>query len=98
MTKIESLPLNIVLQLVKKELMDYCMTTHVLVKSVGFDPETCGAEEDGECTLMANAIVETEDERFQDCNGLHPWFLIWDENMCEFNTVQRWDWDQDEAE
>ena len=96
MAKIESLPLNIVLQLVKKEIMDYCQTTHVLVVSVGFNYELYDEEDD--TPLMAMVDVTTEEENFTDCNGLHPWCLMWDEEMCEFNTVMRWDQKEDEED
>lgn len=96
MAKIESLPLNIVLQLVKKEIMDYCQTTHVLVVSVGFNYELYDEEDD--TPLMAMVDVTTEEENFTDCNGLHPWCLMWDEEMCKFNTVMRWDQKKDEDE
>ncbi len=95
MTKIESLPLNVVLQLAKKEIMDYCMTTQVLIVSVGFDYDVIEDDEVGERTLMAMANVITDDERFKDCNGFHPWALIWDEEECEFCTVARWDQDNE---
>lgn len=98
MTKIESLPLNVVLQLAKKEIMDYCMTTEVLIMNVGFDYDLLESDEDNETTLMATADVTTSDERFEDCNGIHPWALTWDEEMCEFCTVSRWDQECDKDE
>ena len=95
MAKIEGMALNVVLALAKKEIMDYCMTTRVGVVSVGFDYDVIESDEDGERTLMVMADVDTDDERFQDCNGVHPWALVWDEETCEFHTAMRWDQDSD---
>jgi hypothetical protein len=95
MAKIEGMALNVVLALAKKEIMDYCMTTRVGVVSVGFDYDTIESDEDGERTLMVMADVDTDDERFKDCNGVHPWALVWDEDLCEFHTTMRLDQDVD---
>lgn len=95
MAKIEGMALNVVLALAKKEIMDYCMTTRVGVVSVGFDYDVIESDEDGERTLMVMADVDTDDERFKDCNGVHPWALIWDEEACEFHTTMRLDQDED---
>lgn len=96
MTKIEGMALNVVLALAKKEIMDYCMTTRVGVVSVGFDYDAIESDEDGERTLMVVADVDTDDERFKDCNGVHPWALVWDEDACEFHTAMRLDQDEEE--
>lgn len=96
MAKIEGMALNVVLTLAKKEIMDYCMTTRVGVVSVGFDYDAIESDEDGERTLMVVADVDTDDERFKDCNGVHPWALVWDEETCEFHTAMRWDQDEDD--
>ena len=98
MAKIEGMALNVVLALAKKEIMDYCMTTRVGVVSVGFDYDVIESDEDGERTLMVMADVDTDDERFQDCNGVHPWALVWDEETCEFVQAGRWDQDEDDEE
>ena len=98
MAKIEGMALNVVLALAKKEIMDYCMTTRVGVVSVGFDYDAIESDEDGERTLMVMADVDTDDERFQDCNGVHPWALVWDEEACEFHTAMRRDQDEDDDE
>ena len=98
MAKIEGMALNVVLALAKKEIRDYCMTTRVGVVSVGFDYNAIGSDEDGERTLMVVADVDTDDERFQDCNGVHPWALVWNEETCEFHTAMRLDQDEDDEE
>jgi hypothetical protein len=96
MAKIEGMALNVVLALAKKEIMDYCMTTKVLVVSVGFNYNL--KDEDGERTLMVVADVDTDDERSKDCNGVHPWALVWDEEICEFHTAMRLDQEEGDDE
>ena len=89
MAKIESMALNVVLQLAKEELMSSYRTHNVEVITVGFDPERTENDNDGERTLMVWAHIEPEEECFASDSGTHPWQMVWDEEACEFNQSWR---------
>lgn len=97
-TKIESLPLNIVLQLAKKELMECLNTKDVEILGVGFDWDVCESDDEDERSLMVTACVDGDDEQHTADYGKHPWVMVWDENTCEFHTLQRWDQSEDNDE
>ena len=85
------MPLNVVLQLAKAELMSAYRTDNVEIGGVGFDEEVCESDEEGKRSLMVNAIVMPEEECFKNDGGYHPWVMIWDEEKCEFLQLERWD-------
>lgn len=96
MAKIEGMALNIVLALVKKELMDSYRTHKVDVLGVGFDPEMTDYDEEGERTLMVHAHIEPEEECFKNDFGTHPWLMAWDEEQCQFFSLMRMDQENDD--
>ena len=96
MAKIESMALNVVLQLAKAELMSAYRTDKVEIKGVGFDEDACEDDEDGERSLMVNAVIFPDEECFKKDRGFHPWLMTWDEESCEFSTIMRWDQEDDE--
>ena len=98
MAKIESMALNVVLQLAKAELMSAYRTDKVEIKGVGFDWDVCESDEEGERSLMVTACIMPEEECFKKDRGTHPWVMVWDEETCEFHTLQRWDQDDDDED
>ena len=94
--KIQSMPLNVVLQLAKAELMSACRTSRVKVIGVGIDDDIRVNDEDGECSLMVTACIQPEEECFKEDCGVHPWVLRWDEEECDFISSMRWDQDADD--
>ena len=89
MAKIESLPLNVVWNLTKQELMSACGTTNVEIVGVGYASEYKDDDNLDDYTLLVNALIigakGTED------SGLHPWLMVWNENECDFHTLMRLD-------
>ena len=98
MAKIESMALNVVLQLAKAELMSAYRTDKVEIIGVGFDWDVCESDEDGERSLMVTACIQPEEECFKKDCGMHPWVMVWDEETCEFHTLQRWDQEETDGE
>ena len=98
MAKIESMALNVVLQLAKAELMSAYRTDKVEIIGVGFDWDVCESDEDGERSLMVTACIMPEEECFKKDRGTHPWVMVWDEETCEFHTLQRWDQEETDGE
>ena len=98
MAKIESMALNVVLQLAKAELMSAYRTDKVEIKGVGFDEDACEDDEDGERSLMVNAVIFPDEECFKKDRGFHPWLMTWDEESCEFSTIMRWDQEETDGE
>lgn len=90
-TKIESLPLNVVLQLAKAELMSSYKTNKVEIKGVGIDLDICDLDDDDECSLMVDAEIYPENDVYKEDRGLHPWVMVWDEQRCGFHTIMRLD-------
>ena len=89
MAKIESLPLNVVLNLTKQELMVSCGTTDVEIVGVGYAYEYEDDANLDDYPLLVNAqIVGAKDAKE---NGLHPWLMVWNENECDFHTLMRLD-------
>lgn len=89
MAKIESLPLNVVLNLTKQELMSACGTTDVTVCGVGY---AYGYEDDANINdykLLVHAIVVGAKNK--EDSGLHHWMMVWNEEECDFHTVMRLD-------
>jgi len=89
MTKIESLPLNVVLNLTQRELMSACGTTNVEIVGVGYASEYENDYNPYDYPLLVNALIigakGTED------SGLHHWLMVWNENECDFHTIMRLD-------
>ena len=98
MAKIESMALNVVLQLAKAELMSSYRTDKVEIIGVGFDWDVCESDEEGERSLMVTACIQPEEECFKKDRGTHPWVMVWDEETCEFHTLQRWDQEETDGE
>lgn len=89
MAKIESLPLNVVWNLTRQELMSACGTTNVEIVGVGYASEYEDVYNIDDYTLLVNALIigakQTED------SGLHPWLMVWNGNECDFHTIMRLD-------
>ena len=89
MAKIESLPLNVVWNLTKQELMSYCGTRNVEIVGVGYAAEYDVSDNVEDYPLLVNALIigakRTED------SGLQHWLMIWNENECDFHTIMRLD-------
>lgn len=88
------MPLSVIKRLVKVELMEACKTTNVVIKAIEFDDELYGYDEDPDLQelnqmLTVIADISTDDERFADCNGVHPWMMEWSCDMAQFITVMR---------
>ena len=89
MAKIESLPLNVVWNLTKQDLMVTCGTINVEIVGVGYAAEYDVSDNVDDYPLLVNALIigakRTED------SGLHHWLMIWNENECDFHTTMRLD-------
>jgi len=94
-TKIQSLPLAVVINLVKEELMESYRTHDVQVLNVGlYDAYD---DKENEQSIMVTATVNSEEECFAADCGTHPWLLTWDEDDCEFYRLMRWDQDGEDG-
>lgn len=89
-TKIQSLPLAVVINLAKAELMESYETHDVQVLNVGLYD---AYDYENEQSIMVTATVNYEDEYSEADCGTHPWVLTWDEDDCEFYRLMRWDQD-----
>lgn len=92
-TKIQSLPMAVVIKLAQADLMESYRTHDVQVLSIGL----CEDFDDGdsEQSVMVTAIVSSEEECFANDCGHHPWLMVWDEDECRFIRLCRWDQDED---
>lgn len=95
-----SLPLSVVKQLVKAELMEAYRTTKVEIISFEFDEDLYGYDDDPESQelfqqLTVTATVEGDEDCFKEDYGKHPWLLEWDANMVQFTRLERADQDDD---
>ena len=89
MAKIESLPLNVVCNLAKQELMSACGTTDVEIVGVGYTPEHDDDDNLDDYPLLVNALIVGA-KRTEE-SGLHHWLMVWNENECDFHTLMRLD-------
>lgn len=89
MAKIESLPLNVVWNLTKQELMSYCGTRNVEIVGVGYAAEYDVSDNVDDYPLLVNALIIGA-KRAED-SGLQHWLMIWNENECDFHTLMRLD-------
>ena len=95
----DSLPLSVVRQLVKAELMEAYRTTKVEIISFEFDEDLYGYDDDPESQellqqLTVTATVEGDEDCFKEDYGKHPWLLEWDANMAQFTSLARVDQDE----
>lgn len=88
MAKIESLPLNVVWNLTKQELMSAFGTTDVEIVGVGYASEYEDDNNLDDYPLLVNAIINGVN---REDGGLHPWLMVWNENECDFHTLMRLD-------
>lgn len=94
-TKIQSLPLAVVIKLAQAELMESYRTHNVFVLTVGVLDRDEIDDADNDQSIMVMATVNSDEECFaKDC-GTHPWLLTWDEDECSFSSLCRWDQDED---
>ena len=98
----DSLPLSVVKQLVKAELMEAYRTTKVDIISFEFDEDIYGYDDDPESQellqqLTVTATVEGNEDCFKEDYGKHPWLLEWDANMVKFISLARADQDDDKG-
>ena len=96
----DSLPLSVVKQLVKAELMEAYRTTKVEIISFEFDEDLYGYDDDPELQellqqLTVTATVEGDEDCFKEDYGKHPWLVEWDANMAQFTRLERADQDDD---
>ena len=89
MAKIESLPLNVVWNLTKQELMSTCETTKVEIVGVGYASEFEDDNNLDDYPLLVNALIV--DAKVAENSGSHPWLMVWNENKCDFHTLMRLD-------
>lgn len=95
-TKIQSLPMAVVIKLAQADLMESYRTHDVQVLSIGlFDDDGVWNDGENEKSLMVTAIVSSEEECFANDCGHHPWLMVWDEDECRFIRLCRWDQDED---
>jgi len=88
----DSLPLNVVRQLIKVELMETCKTTEVEIKSIEFDDNVYGLDEDPKSQEVGQRMKVTADVKgsvYENDNGIHSWVLEWSADMCQFISVCR---------
>lgn len=88
MIKIQSMPLNVVCNLARNEIVSACLTNEVTVIGVGYAYKH-SSDEENEYPLLVTA--ETFNCYFDKDNGTHPWLLVWNEEECEFNSIMRLD-------
>lgn len=96
----DSLPLSVVKQLVKAELMEAYRTTKVEIISFEFDENLYDYDDDPELQellqqLTVTATVEGDEDCFKEDYGKHPWLLEWDANMARFTSLARADQGED---
>lgn len=96
----DSLPLRVVKQLVKAELMEAYRTTKVEIISFEFDENLYSYDDDPELQellqqLTVTATVEGDEDCFKEDYGKHPWLLEWDANMVQFTRLERADQGED---
>lgn len=96
----DSLPLSVVKQLVKAELMEAYRTTKVDIIGFEFDEDLYGYDDDSESQellqqLTVTATVEGDEDCFKEDYGKHPWLLEWDANMVQFTSLMRADQGED---
>ena len=82
MAKIESLPLNVVWNLTKQELMSAYGTPNVEIVGVGYASEYEDDDNLDDYPLLVNARIV--DAKRSENSGLHPWLMVWNENECDF--------------
>lgn len=90
-TKIQSLPLAVVINLAKAELMESYRTHDVQVLTVGLCDSDEVGDVDNEQSIMVTAAVNSDEKCFADDCGTHPWRLTWDEEKCDFSLLCRED-------
>ena len=88
-TKIQSLPLAVVINLAKAELMESYRTHDVQVLNVGLYEADDDFE--NEQSIMVTATVNSEEECFAADCGKHLWLMSWNEDECDFYRLIRWD-------
>ena len=98
----DSLPLSMVKQLVKAELMEAYRTTKVEIISFEFDEDLYEYDDDPESQellqqLTVTATVEGDEDCFKEDYGKHPWLLEWDTNMAQFTSLARADQGDDKG-
>ena len=98
----DALPLAVIKQLVKAELMQHCRTTEVEIHGIEFDDNLYGYDEDPAQQellqrLTVKATITGSEECFRKDYGTHPWWLEWSADMAQFTQSARADQDDDEA-
>lgn len=97
----DSLPLTVVKQLIKAELMEAYRTTEVEIHGIEFDDDIYGYDEDPKSQellqrLKVTATVSGNEKCFSKDYGTHPWSLEWSADMGQFTTLMRDDQDNDD--
>ena len=96
----DSLPLTVIKQLVKAELMEAYRTTEVEIHGIEFDDNLYGYDEDPKLQellqrLTVTATVNGSEECFSEDYGTHPWTLEWSADMVQFTQLERADEEED---
>ena len=95
----DSLPLKVIKQLVKAELMEAYRTTEVEIHGIEFDDDLYGYDEKPELQellqrLTVTATVKGSEKCFSEDYGTHPWWLEWSADMAQFTQLSRADQDE----
>lgn len=89
MAKIEGTPLNMVLCLTQRALMETCRTTNVDIIGVGYAVEFDDLDHLEDFPVRVGAKIKGAANKFD--NGIHTWVMIWNEDACDFHTIMRLD-------
>ena len=92
----DSLPLNVIKQVIKAELMEGTKATKCEIVSIEFDDEIYGYDEDPQKQellqqLTVTATLEGDAEPFARDYGTHPWMMEWSADMAQFVSSSRED-------
>lgn len=96
----DSLPLNVIKQVIKAELMESTKATECAIESMEFDDEIYGYDEDPKLQelnqqLTVVATLKGDAPQFSKEYGTHPWLMEWSADMAQFTSLCRMDQDDD---
>lgn len=98
----DSLPLNVIKQVIKAELLEATKATNCEIISIEFDDEIYGCcdnpqMQELEQRLTVTVAMEGDVPAFSKDYGTHPWLMEWSADMAKFFSLYRMDQDEDEA-
>lgn len=94
----DTLPLTVIKQLVKSELMQAYRTTEVEIHGIEFDGgiySYYGNLQEPIQRLTVKATVTGSEECFCKDYGTHPWLMEWSADMAQFTELYRTDKDDE---